>query len=79
MTTQTFNINSKAITEIAVLNNCDRLTACARLHADKLGITDIEMPHQIKIEFLMPHQIQNDILVQIISKQLNNYFGMSLV
>ena len=27
--------------------------------------TDIEMPNQIKIEFLMPHQIQNDILVLI--------------
>ena len=41
--------------------------------------TDIDMPHQIKIEFLLPHQIDNDILCQIISKQLNNYFGMALV
>ena len=41
--------------------------------------TNIELPHQIKIEFLMPQQIQNDILFQIISKKLNNYFGMALV
>ena len=49
------------------------------IHMPHKNETDIDMPHQIKIEFLMPRQIQNGILVQIISKQLNNYFGMALV
>jgi hypothetical protein len=51
-----FNINSQAITDMAKALNSDRYTAMARIAAEDMNITELEIPTYMKIF----HQNMND-------------------